>query len=47
MDMTTKDKAALELAMNMLANDRQWGPALQERLAGKRYSDEMVPIMGD
>ena len=37
-DMTSKDKQALEVAMHMLADDRQWGPALQERLAGKRYA---------
>ena len=28
--LSGKDKQALELAMNMLANDRQWGTALQD-----------------
>ena len=31
----------------MLANDRQWGAALQERLQGKRYAEHLHPVMGE
>jgi hypothetical protein len=36
---TDNDKEALELAMQILARHRVWGPALEERLKGKRYAN--------
>jgi hypothetical protein len=35
--MKANDKAALELAMKVLERHPTWGPAIKERLEGKKY----------